>query len=130
MMDDYLYGIEHLAKKGQYKVFRYEDTCSNLTKQIQSMLDFVGLPVYKEFMDYVSEINGVKEVSEEVLKNKYGSVKRVVSDQLVSWRVKLKLEYLQVVETVCKDVMDTFGYKPVNADMNMLGNMSILLHLG
>ena len=94
------------------------------------MLDFVGLPVYKEFMDYLSEINSVKVVSADELRIKYGSVKRVISDQLVNWRVKLKLEYLQVVETVCKDVMDTFGYKPVNADMNMLRNMSIPLHLG
>ena len=129
-MKDHRYGVKHLAKKGQYKVFRYEDTCSNLTKQMQSMLEFVGLPVYKEFMDYLSEINSVKYVSAAELRDKYGSVKRVISDQRVTWRVKLKLEYLQVVETVCKDVMDTFGYKSVNGDMNMLRNIPVPLHLG
>ena len=129
MIDDYLYGIEHLAKRVQYKVFRYEDTCSNLTKQMQSMLEFVGLPVYKEFLDYLDDINSVKEVSAKELRNHYHSVKRVISDQLVTWRSKLKLEYLEVIETACKDLMDTFGYKPVNGDMNMLRNISIPLHL-
>ena len=72
----------------------------------------------------------MKKVSAAELKDKCGSVKRVISDQLVTWRVKLKLEHLQLVETVCKDVMDTFGYKPVNGDMNMLTNISIPLHVG
>ena len=129
IMKDHRYGVKHLAKKGQYKVFRYEDTCSNLTKQMQSMLEFVGLPVYKEFLDYLDDINSVKEVSAKELRNHYHSVKRVISDQLVTWRSKLKLEYLEVIETACKDLMDTFGYKPVNGDMNMLRNISIPLHL-
>ena len=85
------YGVENLVRKGEYKVFCYEDTCcSNLTKQIQSMLDFVRLPVYREFMEYIREINSVKNVPEAELRIPCGNIKRLIRDQLVTWRGKLK----------------------------------------
>ena len=55
------------------------------------MLDFVGLPVYKEFMDYIREVDSVKKVSAAELRDHYGSVKRVISDQINKWKTKTGL---------------------------------------
>ena len=54
------------------------------------MLDFVKLPVYREFMEYIREINSVKNVPAAELRIPCGNIKRLIRDQLVTWRAKLK----------------------------------------
>ena len=122
------YGNSELKPKGLFKVVRYEDVCMNFNAEVRSLLDFSGLDVYPEYESYMEQVSGVKNITRKRTLHFIYSTERDIREQVDNWRARIRIENLQLVESICGELMSMFGYRKVVNNMELLYNTKIPLY--
>ncbi|KAG9272003.1 carbohydrate sulfotransferase 1 [Astyanax mexicanus] len=107
--------------RGRYILVRYEDLARNPLQKTTEIYDFLGLPMEKSVEEWIrNNTRGSNDIS---AKHKYGTVRDSAANA-ESWRLKLSHEIVEHTQTVCQQVLEELGYKPVNSPEE-LKNMSV-----
>ncbi|XP_070178774.1 carbohydrate sulfotransferase 4-like isoform X1 [Littorina saxatilis] len=106
---------------GRILTARYEDLAKSPHDFASRLMDFSGLQMDLALKKYITSITSAKGKFNEQVFN----TKRKDSDATANrWRVSFEIEYVSMVDDVCKRVYGYMGYLPF-ADGQRMGNLSV-----
>ncbi|WAR01243.1 CHST1-like protein [Mya arenaria] len=119
---DDVYFTRQLLETGNknVKLVRYEDIAFNPIKMTKELYKFIGEPLTKEVLKYVTQSTSLN------LKDGCPFCTRRGNSSLTAskWRSRIQPSFLKLVDEHCKDLLQPLGYH-ITEDINYLRNTSL-----
>lgn len=92
-------------------VIRYEDLVENPELEIKKLTDFMEVPFEEELLDISNYLDGDNKHWKQNTHYDYETKMTINTDSLHRWRNALQDPELLLIELICRDWMEYFGYK-------------------
>jgi len=97
--------------KDDLHVIEYEDLIKDPELEVRKLTDFIGVPFEEDLLDISKYFDGNNERWKQNTNYNHEAKLTINSDSLERWRSILQEPDTLLIELICRDWMETFGYE-------------------